>query len=202
MIPVFSLPYLPPIAWFQHVLKHQQFAIEQHEHFVKQTYRNRCIILSANGPLPLIIPIQHTSSKIAINQLLANPQVNWQQQHWHSIQSAYGKSAYFFHYKHHFEPLFLNTTGQIFNFNQALLKLVFKLLKLEPTWQVTNSYEMMDETLDFRHFFNGKTRNPNELLKLQPYPQVFAEKFAFEPNLSIVDLLFNMGPQSKWVLLD
>ncbi len=201
MTPVFSLPYLPNIAWFQHVLQYKQFTIEMHEHFVKQTYRNRCVILSANGPLPLIIPVQHSNAKTPICHLHANSAVKWQQHHWQSIQSAYGKSAYFFHYKHYFEPLFNNTNGQIFNFNLELLQLVFKLLKVEPTWQFTNNYQIVDEKLDFRHFFNAKTRNPLELLKQQRYHQVFAEKFGFEPNLSIVDLLFNMGPQSKLVLL-
>jgi hypothetical protein len=201
MIPVFSLPYLPNIAWFQHVLQYKQIKIEMHEHFVKQTYRNRCIILSANGPLPLIIPVQHNTVKASIYNLKANSAVKWQQQHWNSIQSAYGKSAYFFHYKYYFEPLFNNNTGQIFNFNLELLKLVFKLLKIEPNWQFTNGYIKAYENLDFRDFFNAKKRNPKELIKQQTYPQVFAEKFGFEPNLSIVDLLFNMGPQSISVLL-
>lgn len=195
---MFSLPYLPNIAWFQHVLQYKKIVISGGEHYVKQTYRNRCHILNTNGVQTLIIPVKYSNTqKTPYNQLQPDNSVKWQQQHWNSLVAAYGKSAFFFHYRHFFEPYYDKTIENVFYFNLGLLKLILKLLKAEVEIEVTDYYiDNVNANVDFRNKFNPKKSRVEELLFQKKYHQVFAEKFSFESNLSIVDLLFNRGTET------
>ncbi|MCE2740909.1 MAG: WbqC family protein [Sphingobacteriales bacterium] len=196
----FCTAYLPPIAWFQHALQYKQISIEANEHYNKQSYRNRCKILSANGILDLSIPVIHQNKKQFIQEVLTQESEPWRKIHWQAICSAYGKSAFFLYYRDAFENIYLNKdSNHLFGLNLAFIQLIFKLLKVDCEIQITDTYEwQLNMGADFRNSFQAK--NPNidkELLFEKKYYQVFAEKFTFKPNLSIIDLLFNVGPLSK-----
>lgn len=193
--PLFSLHYLPCIAYFKKIVLYETIVIETQENYIKQSYRNRCEILSANGVLPLIIPINHQSNQL-ISEIKTQTDTNWKRHHWQSIISAYNSSPYFLYYKDGFEDIYQNENiDDLFQFNLALFKLCLKLLKLETQIVFTQDYQKNIE-LDFRNAFNAKQTLEN-LEVFKPYYQVFDSKYSFQPNLSIIDLLFSQGPYSK-----
>ncbi len=200
---LFTLHYLPCIAWFQHFVRLTNCTLEQFDNYNKQTYRNRCKILGANGELDLIIPIKKNGSKQLYASIAIENDFDWRNQHWQSIQSAYGKSAYFEFYADYFiriykDPAIVN----LYEFNLALLKVVLKCLKQEQQLFFTNVY-IADSSNpnDFREKFNTKIKlRESELLAPVVYWQVFEEKFGSVQNLSILDLLFNVGPESLSLL--
>ncbi|MES2727970.1 MAG: WbqC family protein [Bacteroidota bacterium] len=195
--------YLPNLVYCTHLLNAEHIIIEQHQNYIKQTYSNRCHILGANGLQVLSIPvvkIHHT--KQAINQVQINYEEDWQKQHWLAFQSAYGKSAFWFYYKDYFEAFYLQQKhSYLFEFNNVLLKLILQLLKVNKTITYTQSFELeYTEVNDLRHYFDAKKRSRQEneeALQLKKYLQVFTEKYPFQNNLSIIDLLMNQGSQSK-----
>lgn len=201
---LFTIAYLPPIAWFQHALQCENIFIEAHENYNKQSYRNRCKILSANGVLDLSVPIIKANTKQIIKNVVTQENEPWRKIHWQAICSAYGKSAFFLYYRDDFEAIYLhNNCTQLFDLNLQFIQLIFRLLKINCALQFTHKYdESSVDTRDFRNSFQAK--NPilgSELLVQTNYYQVFAEKFPFQPNLSILDLLFNVGPISKDYLI-
>jgi len=201
---VLNIAYLPPIAWFQHALTAESILIESHENYLKQTYRNRCKILSANGILDLSIPIIHQSGKQLISEILTQENEPWRKQHWQAICTAYGKSAFFLYYRDALEKFYLKSEPvKLFHYNLALLKLLLKMLKIDKQIIFTSRFEPnANHSNDLRYYFNAKGNpKPAELVREQAYFQVFAEKFPFQANLSILDLLFNVGPISKDYLL-
>jgi len=185
----------------QHILGAKNIIIERHENYLKQTYRNRCRILSANDVLNLTIPVKKVSSvKQIINHVKTEQDFNWKKEHWNSIVSAYSKSSFFLYYSDEFESVFRNEQeDNLFEFNLTLLKVILKLLKKEAEFSFSEKYEKTysDEFVDLRNFFSPK--NPNsekELVFTKNYLQVFSDKFPFRENLSVIDLLFNKGPES------
>ncbi|MDZ4666951.1 MAG: WbqC family protein [bacterium] len=192
--------YLPSIAWFQQAVLAEPMYLETQENYLKQSYRNRCKILTANGVLDLIVPVVHADKKQLITQIAIQDTAHWRKQHWQAICSAYGKSAFFLYYRDPIEQLYFGSNQtHLFDFNLAFIKLIAKFLKLNLSPIFTQNYEKQTgEKLDLRTAFHAKGGpNADELLFEKKYFQVFAEKFEFVPNLSILDLLFNVGPLSK-----
>lgn len=193
--------YLPPVSYFMAMLKHgpTELFIEQCEHFPKQTYRNRTSIYGANGKLDLIIPIQHEKANHRkIKDIRINYDVNWQRLHWMSIQTAYRSSSYFEYYEDQFATFYNKSYEYLLDYNLKLTDLIISLLKIPVTYSLTESYQPnLPEELDFRTKIHPKkvpcytSRN---------YYQVFADRHGYLPDLSIVDLLFNQGPQSTQFL--
>lgn len=199
-----SIAYFPPIAWFQHAMKYDTLILECHENYLKQTYRNRCKILTANGILDLSIPIIHQPGKQLISEILTQENEPWRRHHWQAICAAYGKSAFFTYYRDNLEKFFFKSEPvKLFEYNLALLKLLFKMLKIEKEITFNTRFEPIpDDMQDFRCKFNAKNTPSNlELLEEKTYFQVFADKYPFQANLSILDLLFNEGPISKDYLI-
>lgn len=187
---VLSMNYLPCMAWMR-VFLAQNCVIDVHENFVKQTYRNRCLILSSNGVMPLTIPIKKTTHKTTVINLEPDNTVNWQKQHWESLKTAYGSSPYFIHYAPYFEPIYSQPTTSVVEFEIALLKLIIKLLKQPLVINLSEVYITPNTLTDYR---NSITPKQQSVAYFKPYHQVFSSKFGFIPNLSIIDALFNIGP--------
>lgn len=188
-----STAYLPPIEYFQKIVSASSISIEKHEHFVKQTYRNRCHILGANGLQVLSIPLVNTHEKTPINEKKIAYAEKWQKLHWRSIRSAYANSPYFIYYEDALMPFYEKRFEFLFDYNTELLQAILKLLKLKREMKFTEVYEKGVEN-DFRDIISPK--NETDISNFKPYSQVFIDKHAFTPNLSILDLLFNKGPES------
>ncbi|WP_423149318.1 WbqC family protein [Rubrolithibacter danxiaensis] len=193
---ILPLFYLPPIEYFNVLIKNRSnFLIEQFEHFPKQTYRNRAIIQSTNGKLNLIVPvIKGSKVHTKVRDVKISHDFNWQRLHWMSLQTSYRSSAFFEFYEDAFAPFFEKKWDFIFDYNMEILQLLLKLLKIDSQYQLTDVYEgSYPGWEDYRESIHPKI---NSSYTAKPYFQVFEEKNSFMPNLSIVDLLFNQGPQS------
>ncbi|UPT66077.1 MAG: WbqC family protein [Sphingobacteriales bacterium JAD_PAG50586_3] len=194
-IPLLSTAYLPPVEYISILAKHTVVEVETQEHFVKQTYRNRAVILSANGPLALIIPLKKGKNN---NQLITEVEIdyssNWQTAHWRSIASAYGGSAYYEHYADYFSPFYTKRYQFLFEFNAHLLNQLLVLFKLKCDVKYTDSFIPLSKVdNDYRYTISPKVKSN---FQPKPYRQVFSEKFGFVPEMSSLDLLFNVGNRS------
>ena len=190
--------YLPPTSYFHTIFQDDgPIKIEQYENFPKQTYRNRTKIGTANGVLELFVPINHGRKEHRpIKDVQINYDHDWQRLHWTSIQTAYRSSPYFEYYEDDFWKFYSQKYNFLLDFNVQQLELVFKILKIKKEITFTDSYHKEYEGgLDFRSIIHPKKecvyRNP------KPYYQIFEDRTGFIPNLSIIDLIFNQGPQSK-----
>jgi hypothetical protein len=193
ILPMF---YLPPVAYFTALNKYKpNVLIEKHEHLVKQTYRNRAHIYSPDGLLPLVVPVVkgakvHTSVK----DVKISNDFRWQRLHWMSLESCYRRSAYFEFYEDDFAPFYHKPFNYLFDYNEQLLNLILKFLKLPVKLQFTDEYHKDHTQLtDYRSTIHPKKEIGFEQ---KPYFQVFEERKGFIKDLSIIDLLFNQGPQA------
>ncbi len=198
---ILPLFYLPPVGYFS-LLKEvgEDFLIEKNEHLAKQTYRNRASIYSPNGKLDLTVPIikgakNHTKMK----DVRISYDFKWQRLHWLSLETCYRSSAYFEFYEDEMARFYHQKFDFLFDYNLEILSWITKKLKLPYELNVTTTYEdNIPEALDFRSMMNPK--KAGEVANNKSYYQVFEDRHQFLPNLSIVDLLFNQGPQAKLYL--
>lgn len=178
----------------------QDFLIEKNEHLAKQTYRNRASIYSPNGKLDLTVPIikgakNHTKMK----DVRISYDFKWQRLHWLSLETCYRSSAYFEFYEDELARFYHEKFDFLFDYNLELLAWLNKKLKLPFELEVTSDYQNdIPAELDYRGMMNPKKAELQANNK--PYYQVFEDRHEFLPNLSIVDLLFNQGPQAKLYL--
>ncbi|MEO8886942.1 MAG: WbqC family protein [Mucilaginibacter sp.] len=193
---VFPMFYLPPVEYFTKLKYYKpDILIEKEEFFPKQTYRNRANIYSPDGLLTIVVPVVkgskvHTLSK----DVKISYDFRWQRLHWMSLQSCYRRSAYFEYYEDDFVRFYENRYTYLFDYNEELLNLALKLIKLPLNIIYTNSYEKeYPELIDLRNTMSAKKET---VMQQKPYFQVFEERKGFLKNLSIVDLLFNQGPQT------
>ena len=202
MTPILPSVYFGPINYYSILAKTKIVEIDIFENFQKQTYRNRCSIYGANGLLKLIVPIKHKSEKKQIKDIVISYAENWQQLHWRSIKNVYQSSPYFEYYEDDIAPLYLNKTKYLIDLNEQAQSIVTSMLKIEPEIKLSKAYvkDCIDK-IDYRNEF-GKKPTSISIINTPRYIQVFEEKFGFLPNLSIIDLLFNLGPNSKEYLIE
>ncbi|HLS96953.1 WbqC-like protein [Sphingobacterium allocomposti] len=194
LLPAF---YLPPVSYF-HIIQQtdQPILLERFEHYPKQSYRTRTKIATANGTLDLIVPIIHGRKEhVPMKDIRINYEFDWQRLHWLSLQTAYRSSAYFEYYEDDFLQFYNKRHDFLFDFNLSQLELILKCLKIRRDIVPTSTYIPLVEPHDFRREIHPKKESVWTAPK--PYYQVFSEKHGFLPELSIVDLLFNQGPQSR-----
>jgi hypothetical protein len=188
--PLLPTAYFGPISYYAILLQYPNCNIELHEHFIKQSIRNRCDIYGANGKLRLTIPKQRKGSdKTIIKEIHISYKQNWQKEHWNAIVSAYNSSPYFEYYKDELQPLFEEKEEYLTTFNNKLQIVLLSILQEEEKVKTTTEYLHQGNFSDLRNY-NWKIE------KQEKYDQVFMEKQGFIPNLSILDLLFNLGPES------
>lgn len=197
---LFSIAYLAPIEYFQLFVDIDKVYIESCEQYQKQSFRNRCQILTANGVLDLSIPVEKgAQSKQLVRDVRISSHSEWQIQHWRALESAYSSSPFFEYYKDDLWPYFTKKWNFLWDFNWELHLLMLDLLETKVQVNFTADFQSTysDDILDFRSAIHPKMQS---CIKLNSYYQVFESKFGFVPNLSIVDLLFNMGNESQLII--
>lgn len=193
MIPVFSTAYLPPIAYVAALVRYPEVYIETKETFPKQTYRNRAEIMTAGGIRTLTVPVVRNNHS-RTEEVGIDYKERWNTIHFRTLTVAYSASPYFLYYKDDLEALLAPRYERLTDLNDALLKWVLRLLKCPCNILHTEDYKKDYET-DFRGTFTPK--HPYPTLSHKSYHQVFSDRLPFTPNLSIIDLLMNLGPESK-----
>jgi len=193
VLPMF---YLPPVEYFIRLNTYKpDILIEREEHFPKQTYRNRANIYSPEGILTLVVPVvKGSKTHTKVKDVKISYDFEWQRLHWLSLQACYRRSAYFEYYEDDFSVFYQNKYPFLFDYNEQLLQFLLKALKIKTPLNYTESFEFEYPNLaDFRNSIHPKKEIDFEQ---KPYFQVFDERKGFIKNLSIIDLLFNQGPQA------
>lgn len=190
-----STAYLPPINYFQIIVNTDLIVVEQFETYPKQTYRNRCYIYGPNGKQLLSIPVtkpngNHTQTK----DIIIDNKSNWQQQHWRSITTAYNNTPYFEYFADALSIYFNEPFENLLTFNTALTNTLCKLIGIEKQIEFTTVFFKDNDAIkDYRNTIHPKEQ---QLFNTTRYFQSFEDKHSFIPNLSIIDLLFNIGPNT------
>ena len=197
---VLATAYLPPIEYWVAILKHDEILIEAHENYQKQSYRNRCQILGPNGVQSLSMPIAKSGKlKTPILEVAIQDDGLWRKNHWKSIETAYNSSPFFLYYVDYFEDFYNTCPTNLFEFNYKLIEVVFDILELEQKLDITKEYvKEYPDALDLRSEIHPKKETENRVtIAASSYIQVFSERHEFAPNLSILDLIFNLGPEAE-----
>ena len=229
-----SSTYFGPIQWYQKLNRYDECLIERHESFIKQTYRNRMLIPTTNGPLALTIPTNHDIS-LSMKDIRISDHAHWRHVHWNALLSAYGESPFFEYYQDDIRPFYEKKYEFLFDFNMEITEKMIELLDIRPKISITEEYVLSEERRvkseettfgdrresQFNSFANHKVQSSN--LKVQSiddfrdairpkkplpdpefeskrYYQVYEQKYAFQPNMSILDLLFNEGNEAIFYL--
>ena len=208
-----STTYFGPIQWYQKLYRADEVWIEQHESFLKQTYRNRCIIATTQGTQALTVPVERTGTSL-IKDIRISDHGNWRHLHWNALKSAYGDSPFFMYYEDDLRPFFERRWDYLLDFNEAIREKLCELLDIQPHVSYTSTFQLQPSTIhyppstihhplstiDFRSAIQPKHPALDPDFEPRRYYQVYEAKHGFQPNLSIVDLLFNMGPESIFYL--
>ena len=184
-----------PIYQFTLFVNEQEYSIESKEHFIKQSFRNRFEIYSANGKLSLTVPVKKWSNHTPIDKVEISHDINWQQLHWRSITSSYSASPYFEFFEDQIKTALFSKEKNLLHYNLQLESTVKNLIGIQSAQNLSASYEKSNP--DWRKIIHPKNKLEMQAVSFPNYMQVFAEKHGFIPNLSILDLLFNIGTESK-----
>ena len=217
--------YFGPVQWYQKLKRYDHCVIEQYDSYQKQTYRNRCVIATANGLQALTVPVDHsplTIDHVQCKDLRISDHNQWRRVHWNALQSAYSESPFFEYYADDIRPFFEQKYEFLIDFNEAIRQKMCELLDIETSvsyssgfmvqgsgFSVQGSWFMVQGSWfriqgsvfkDFREVIHAK--HPQDDPEFQPrsYWQVFQHRYGFQPNLSILDLLFCMGPEAVFYL--
>ena len=192
--------YLPPISFFRLAKTHKSILLEAHETYAKQTYRNRCKIMTGNGVLSLTIPVtKPQGNRTLTKDIRIDNSVKWAKEHQRAIESAYRTSPFFEFISDYFVQYYNKEWEFLWDYNLSIIETVTNIIDLDITINETGSYQK--DTLgmvDYRNTINPKKNIENyEPIELDhKYHQIFAHRFGFAPDLSILDLLCNCGMES------
>jgi len=191
---IFSTAYAAPIGYYKALLKSEVNLLEVHEHFIKQTIRNRCVIASANGTLVLTIPLSQRKNNMFIKDVCICYKTDWQRLHIKSLETAYKSSPFFEFYIDELKKAYQNKPEFLLDWNRIIHQQLLQWLKINTLFELSEEYvKVYENNPDFRLTdWNEKSATI--------YHQVFENKHGFIANLSIFDLLFNCGNQSKYII--
>lgn len=197
---ILSSTYFGPVQWYQKLCRTEVCWVEQYDSFIKQTYRNRCVIATANGTQALTVPVERDGGML-MKDIRISDHGNWRHVHWNAISSAYGDSPFFEYYADDLRPFFEERWERLLDFNMDITRKMCELLDIHPDIRLTTSYEKAGcPGEDFREVIHPKHPGSDADFLPRPYYQVFAQRHGFQPNLSVLDLLFNMGPEAIFYL--
>ncbi len=192
---VFPATYFGSIDYFKAIARHSHIILEAKEHFPKQSFRNRCDILSANGILSLSIPVERPNgSKTSMDEVLIPNAENWRARHWRSVKSAYQSAPYFDYYGMEVEELIMNSENNLLNFNAQILERAISWLDLEITVEPSTEFHSPIDN-DPRDIFGRK--GSTQPFEIAPYIQVFSGEESFKTSLSILDPIMCIGPMAR-----
>ena len=195
--------YLAPVPLYVHLYAADRFVIDDVSPFVKQTYRSRAAIAAESGAQQLTIPVVHDGGRVAMRDVRISEHGNWRHQHWNAIVSAYRKSSFFEYYADDFAHFYEEKDGFLMDFNLRLHGVVSELLGLERGVEFLSARDVDAAAVsDLRNIAEPKVLASMHGVGELPYYQVFAQRNGFIPSLSIVDLLFNTGPEGLLLLRD
>ncbi|WP_345220916.1 WbqC family protein [Hymenobacter koreensis] len=203
---LFELSYCPPAAFFAELLSAESLLLERHENYRKQTYRNRCLILTAQGVQPLTVPVidGNRSEKAPIDQLEIDYRQNWVHRHWRTLQTAYGNSSYFEFYADYLHDIYVRKPDRLFDLNLAVLHLLLRCLRLTlpvaftAEWHASYPAQVLTDRRDWLTPKALPDTASGAGLR-QEYRQCFGAGFV--PGLSVLDLLFAVGPAAGTYLV-
>jgi hypothetical protein len=194
-----STTYFGPLQWYQKLYRYESVVIDQQETFQKQTYRNRCLIATTQGVQALTVPVVHDASN-AIRDIRISDHGNWRHLHWQALQTAYGDSPFFEYYEDDLRPFFTDRHWErLIDYNESIYQKMCELLDIQPKIVLSSCNHPLNLS-DFRQGINPKHPFEDSDFQPRPYYQVYQQKYGFLPNLSILNLLFNMGPESIFYL--
>ena len=199
MFPLLSSAYLAPVQWYAKLFQSNGCWMEQHDHFIKQTYRNRCVIATTNGLQALTVPIERfEGAHCAMLNIRISDHGSWRHLHWNALQSAYGESPFFEFYADDIRPFFERQWEFLVDFNMEITQKMCELLDIQPHITLTDAYVSAEDVgvTDYRDIIRPKNPLPDDRFQPRRYYQVYEQKHGFQPNLSILDLLFNEGPEA------
>jgi len=197
-----STTFFGPVQWYQKLYRYDEVYIENNDSYQKLTYRNRCLIATTNGVQALTVPvsIEHAGDTETIR---ISDHGNWRHQHWQALCSAYGDSPFFQYYEDDLRPFFTEKWEFLRDFNEAIRQQMCILLDIQPKVMLTPRYQKGDDLTDcddYREVIRPKRPLPDPDFSPQRYYQVYEHKHGFLPNMSILDLLCNMGPEGIFYL--
>ena len=197
--------YFGPVQWYQKLHRYDCCYIEQHDSYQKQTYRNRCVIATANGPQALTVPVEHEACNkqeaSKTKDLRISDHNQWRRVHWNALQSAYSESPFFDYYADDIHPFFEKKYTFLLDFNEAIRQTVCALIDIHPNVFYSSAFMVQGPaSKDFRDVIHAKHPQHDDDFTPKPYWQVFQHRYGFQPNLSVLDLLFCMGPESIFYL--
>ncbi len=192
---ILSSLYLAPVEYFHEIFRAEKAIIDINENFQKQSYRNRCIIGGANGAMPLSIPIKNfENDKSLMKDVRIAEHGNWRHLHWNAIISAYKSTPFFEYFEDNFRPFYEKKFTFLVDFNEELRKLIFSSLQLDIPVEYSENYITTETNNDFRSLIHPKIPSQKNFPE---YYQVFKVKNGFLPNLSVIDILFNIGLETR-----
>ena len=198
-----SSAYCAPVQWYQKLNRYDAVVVEQYDNFLKQTYRNRYIIATANGVQALTIPVEKgDTDKCLIRDVRISDHGNWRRLHWNALATAYGDSPFFDYYVDDLRPFYEQRFAFLLDFNMQMTAKLCELLDITPNISLSEEYvkDVESGVDDFREVIRPKHPMPDADFIPKPYYQVYAQRHGFIPNLSILDLLFNMGNEALFYL--
>lgn len=205
-----SSAYFGPIQWYQKLNRFDYCIIEQNDNFIKQTYRNRCIIPTTNGLQILTVPIERIEGtrldKTLMKDIRISDHGSWRHLHWTALMSAYGESPFFEYYQDDIRPFFEKKWEFLIDFNEEITSKMCELLDIRPTIKLSDHFIGNAESLkdndvsDYRDVIRPKHPGEDSSFQSKKYYQVYDRKIGFQSNMSILDLLFNNGNESIFYL--
>jgi len=198
-----SSAYFPPLNYISLISAAEEVYIEKEENYIKQTYRNRCRICSANGPMTLSVPVLEGSfHKTPFKEIRIDYTKRWQQVHIGAIESSYRSSPYFEYYFDRVREIITKGDEYLSDLNFNSIKASLDITGVTTPVEFTGSFEKpVGHPNDFRYRISPKKTIEPGTFSIQKYHQVFSERFGFVPGLSILDLIFNMGPDSLKIII-